>query len=163
MWTRALAKHRHFLRVTVRDLTDEQAGLRTTLSELCLGGLIKHVTAVERNWATFIVEGPSAFPEFESMTEERITEWGNEFQMQPGDTLVDVLAAYEVVAAKSDQLARELPDLNLSHPLPEAPWFEPGLRWTARRTLRHIMTETAQHSGHADIIREALDGAKSMG
>ena len=42
-----LATARHFLRFTTRDLTDEQAGLRTTASELCLGGLIKHVTAVE--------------------------------------------------------------------------------------------------------------------
>ena len=47
-----LAKARHFLRFTTRDLTDEQARQRTTASELTLGGLIKHVTAVERNWAT---------------------------------------------------------------------------------------------------------------
>ena len=55
-----LAKHRYFLRFTTRDLTDEQAGLRTTASEFCLGGLIKHVTAVERNWVAFILNGPSA-------------------------------------------------------------------------------------------------------
>ncbi|WP_336081346.1 DinB family protein [Nocardia sp. SSK8] len=159
----ALAKHRHFLRFTVRDLTDEQAGLHTTVSELCLGGLIKHVTAVERNWATFIVEGAAAAPDFESLTEEQIADWGKEFQMQPGDTLAAILDAYAAVAAKTDQLVRELPDLGVSHELPKAPWFEPGARWTARRTLMHIMTETAQHSGHADIIRESLDGAKSMG
>ncbi|WP_278263769.1 DinB family protein [Nocardia sp. AG03] len=158
-----LAKHRHFLRFTVRDLTDEQAGLRTTVSELCLGGLIKHVTAVEQNWATFIVEGAAAAPDFESMTEEQIAQWGAVFQMRPGDTLAGILDAYAEVAAKTDQLVRDLPDLNLSHELPTAPWFEPGTRWTARRTLMHIMTETAQHSGHADIIRESLDGAKSMG
>ena len=39
----SLAKHRFFLRFTVRDVTDEQAARRTTASELCLGGLIKHV------------------------------------------------------------------------------------------------------------------------
>jgi hypothetical protein len=44
-----------------------------------------------------------------------------------------------------------------------APWFTPGEQWTARRVLLHIIAETAQHAGHADIIREALDGAKSMG
>jgi hypothetical protein len=49
------------------------------------------------------------------------------------------------------------------HPLPEAPWFAPGERWSARRVLLHIMAETAHHAGHADIIRESLDGAKSMG
>ena len=55
-----LAKHRHFLRFTTRDLSDEQAGRRTTASELTLGGLIKHVTLVERNWADFLVQGPAA-------------------------------------------------------------------------------------------------------
>lgn len=158
-----LAKHRHFLRFTVRDLTDEQAGLRTTASELCLGGLIKHVSAVEANWASFILDGPAQAPDFSSMTEDQIAEWGEIFRMLPGETLAGVLAEYERVAARTDELVRTLPDLNVSQPLPEAPWFEPGGRWSARRTLMHIMTETAQHSGHADIIRESLDGAKSMG
>ncbi|MFC6012908.1 DinB family protein [Nocardia lasii] len=158
-----LAKHRHFLRFTVRGLTDEQAGLRTTASELCLGGLIKHVAAVEANWAGFIVDGPAQAPDYESMTEEQLAEWRDAFRMLPGETLAGLLAEYDQVAARTDELVRTLPDLNASQPLPEAPWFEPGVRWTARRTLMHIMTETAQHSGHADIIRESLDGAKSMG
>ena len=46
-----------------------QAGQRTTASDLCLGGLIKHVTSVERNWAAFIVDGPSTMPDFTAMTE----------------------------------------------------------------------------------------------
>ena len=45
---------------------------------------------------------------------------------------------------------------------PRAPWFEPGARWSARRVLLHVIAETAQRAGHADIIRESLDGAKSM-
>jgi len=52
-----LAQHRQFLRYTTRDLTDDQARARTTVSELTLGGLIKHVSDVERGWARFIVEG----------------------------------------------------------------------------------------------------------
>src|SRR5215470_17088237 len=55
-----LATHRNFLRRTANDLTDEQAATRPTVSELCIGGIIKHVTAVERSWARFIVDGPSA-------------------------------------------------------------------------------------------------------
>jgi hypothetical protein len=53
----ALAKHRGFLRYTVRELTDEQAAQRTTASELCLGGLIKHVALTERIWMRFAVGG----------------------------------------------------------------------------------------------------------
>jgi uncharacterized damage-inducible protein DinB len=158
-----LANHRHFLRFTTRDLTDEQAGQRTTASELCLGGLIKHVTSTERNWAEFILQGPSAMGDFSAMTEADFAKRADDFRMLPGETLAGVLAAYEEVARRTDELVTKLPDLNASHPLPKAPWHEPGARWSARRVLLHIIAETAQHAGHADIIRESLDGAKSMG
>lgn len=156
----SLARHRYFLRLTARDLTDEQARQRTTSSELCVGGLIKHVALTERRWADFIVHGPSA------MTSGGATsryEWQDAFRMLEGETLGGLLELYEQVAARTDKLVSELVDLDDSHPLPPAPWFEPGARWSARRVVLHIIAETAQHAGHADIIREALDGAKSMG
>lgn len=159
----ALAKHRHFLRFTTRDLTDEQAGQRTTAGELCLGGLIKHVTSVERNWADFIQHGPSSMPDFTAMTEADFAKRADDFRMLPGDTLEGVLVAYDEVARHTDELVASLPDLNAAHPLPKAPWFESEARWSARRVLLHIIAETAQHAGHADILRESLDGAKSMG
>ncbi|MER6299842.1 DinB family protein [Kitasatospora sp. NPDC001539] len=159
----ALGQQRHFLRFTTRDLTDEQAGRRTTASELCLGGLVKHVTSVERTWAAFIVEGPSAMPDFTAMTEADFARRADEFRMLPGETLAGVLADYDEVARRTDELVATLPDLGAAHPLPSAPWFEAGASWSARRVLMHIIAETAQHAGHADIIRESLDGAKSMG
>ncbi|MFJ8182183.1 DinB family protein [Streptomyces sp. NPDC096105] len=159
----ALAAHREFLRATTRDLTDEQAGLRTTVSELCLGGLIKHVAAAERNWVDFILEGPSAMGDFTAMTEEDLARRADEFRMLPGETLAGVLDAYAEVARRTEEVAAGLPDLNASWPLPKAPWFEGRPGWSARRVLLHIIAETAQHAGHADIVREALDGAKTMG
>jgi len=159
----ALGKNRHFLRFTTRDLTDEQAGQRPTVSELTLGGLIKHVTSVERNWANFIAEGPSAMGDFAAMTDDDLARWAEQFRLLPGETLEGVLAGYAQVAERTDELVRTLPDLNTTHPLPSAPWFPAGARWSARRALLHIIAETAQHAGHADIIRESLDGAKSMG
>jgi hypothetical protein len=159
----ALTKARHFLRFTTRDLTDEQVGQRTTVSELCLGGLIKHVTSVERNWVGFILEGPSAMPDFTKMTKDDWAARAAEFQMLPGETLSGVLKEYAEAAYRTDELLTTLPDLDAEQPLPPAPWFEPGARQTARRVLLHIVAETAQHAGHADIIREAIDGAKSMG
>ncbi|PSK85048.1 uncharacterized protein DUF664 [Murinocardiopsis flavida] len=158
-----LAQNRHFLRYTTRGITDDQARQRTTASELCLGGLIKHVTAVESNWGDFILNGPSAMGDFTEMSEADMAEWTDGFRLLPEETLAGVLAAYEDVARRTDELAASLPDLDADHPLPEAPWNEPGARWTARRVLLHIAAETAQHAGHADIIRESLDGAKSMG
>jgi uncharacterized damage-inducible protein DinB len=157
----ALRNHRFFLRHTARGLTDEQAAQRTTVSELCIGGLIKHVTETEQAWIAFIQGGASAMP---SWTDQSALErHSNNFRMLPDDTLEAVLDAYETVACRTDELVPMLPDLNAAHPLPEAPWFEPGARWTARRVLLHVIAETSQHAGHADIIREALDGAKSMG
>nr|WSZ16366.1 DinB family protein [Streptomyces canus] len=159
----ALAKQRHFLRFTTRDLTDEQAGQRTTVSELCLGGLIKHVTSVERNWVGFIEKDPSSMGDFTAMTEDDWARRADEFRMLPGETLAGVLADYAETADRTDELVAALPDLDATHPLPKAPWFEAGAQWSARRVLLHIVAETAQHAGHADIVREALDGAKSMG
>jgi Protein of unknown function (DUF664) len=156
-----LAKHRGFLRFTTRDLSDEQAAQRTTVSELCLGGIIKHVTGAERRWAAFIVDGPSAMGKWDEP--DRMQEWLNGFKMLPGETLAGLLDDYAAVAKATDELLATLPDLDASQPLPEAPWHQPGSRWTARHVLLHIIAETSQHAGHADIIREALDGAKTMG
>jgi uncharacterized damage-inducible protein DinB len=158
-----LGKHRYFLRHTTRDLTDEQARARTTASELTLGGLIKHVTLVEQGWAAFIVEGPSAMGGASDMTEEDFARRREEFRLLDSETLAGVLADYDRTAAATDNLLVVLPDLSATQPLPAAPWFPAGERWSARRVLMHIIAETAQHAGHADIIRESLDGAKSMG
>ena len=158
-----LGKQRHFLRYTTRGLTDEQARARTTVSELTLGGLVKHVSDVERGWAAFIVEGASAMRNASDMTEEDFADWQQKFQLLDDETLAGVLAEYETVAAATDELVRTLPDLGLTHPLPTAPWFPPNARWSARRALLHIIAETAQHCGHADIIRESIDGQKTMG
>ena len=158
-----LGAARYFLRFAARDLTDEQARQRTTASELTLGGLIKHVAAVEQGWADFVLDGPSALGDFSVMSEADMTRWADQFKLLPGETLASVLASYEEVAERTDDLVASLPDLNLSHPLPNAPWFPPGERRSARRVFLHVIAETAQHAGHADIIRESLDGAKSMG
>ena len=64
----SLAAHRRFLLRTVEGLTDEQARQRTTVSELTLGGLIKHVARTETGWVDFIVDGPAAIAMTENST-----------------------------------------------------------------------------------------------
>ncbi|MFC7549401.1 DinB family protein [Plantactinospora sp. GCM10030261] len=157
----SLQRHRFFLRNAARELTDEQAGQRSTVSELCVGGLIKHTAQTERGWVDFILDGPASMPSGDDP--EAYQRYADSFRMLPGDTLAGVLKTYDEVARRTDDLVRTLPDLDASQPLPPAPWFEPGARWSARRVLLHVIAETAQHAGHADIIREAIDGAKSMG
>jgi hypothetical protein len=159
----SLGRHRLFLRYTVQGLSDEQARLRPTASALCLGGIVKHVAATESTWAEFMVRGPAAFPAVDWSGPEAAGSWAAEHELLPGETLAGVLERHAEVAARTDELVRTLPSLDVEHPLPEAPWFEPGTSWSARRALLHIIAETDQHAGHADVIRETIDGQKTMG
>src|SRR3954468_6993787 len=88
-----LDRHRGFFRHTVRGLTDEQATQRTTVSELTLAGLIKHVAHTERTWAGFAQRGAEAFGT-DNWNEEA---WLAEWRLQPGETLPSVLAEYEEI------------------------------------------------------------------
>lgn len=151
----SLRRHRYFLRYTVRGLTDDQARLSPTASTLTLGGLIKHVAATERQWMGFATGGEEGMFAVSS-------DWAAAWTMFDDDTLDGLLATYEEVAAATDALVGEL-DLDQSYPLPKAPWFEPGATWSVRRVLLHVIAETSQHAGHADILRETIDGQKTMG
>jgi uncharacterized damage-inducible protein DinB len=155
----SLRERREFLRTTIRGVTDEQAGQRTTVSELCLGGIVKHVADTEAAWAAFIRGGAAAI----DAEAQRQGDREANFRMQPVDTVQRVLRRYAEVGESTDALVESLPDLDAAHALPVAPWFPPGASWTVRRVVLHIIGETAQHAGHADIIREAIDGAKTMG
>jgi uncharacterized damage-inducible protein DinB len=156
-----LGKHRYFLRHTAEGLTEEQARLRPTVSALSVGGLIKHVAATEKHWAEFAQgKGDAGTPT--EYTPEVIAAWENAFKLTDDETLAGVLAEYAEIAAATDELVRTL-DLDTSYELPAAPWQPPGVFWTIRRVFLHITAETAQHAGHADIIRETIDGQKTMG
>ncbi|MFE1796677.1 MULTISPECIES: DinB family protein [unclassified Streptomyces] len=170
-----LATVRSALTATARDLSDEQAGQSPTVSTLSLGGLIKHVAAIEESWLRFVTEGPSAmsfalpdgvtWADFAAGTAREFPQWAidhqNNFRMLPGETLAGIVERYEQVAARTEEIVAGLPDLSVTHPLPEAPWNAPGSVHSARRVLMHVIAETAQHAGHADILRESLDGQKS--
>src|SRR3954453_15522328 len=88
----SLRKHRFFLTLPARGLTDEQARLRPTASELCIGGIIKHVAQCERNWGRFIEQGPDAVPDHESP--EAFAEWLDGHTMRDDETLAGILEAY---------------------------------------------------------------------
>jgi uncharacterized damage-inducible protein DinB len=163
-----LQKHRELFRFTVQGLDDEQARTRSTISELTLGGLVKHVAATEKHWAQFIVDGPAPTPDIDwanvdwSNPPPEVAAYADGFRMLESESLAGLLAEYDAVSAATDAMVASV-DLDQRQPLPEAPWFPPGATWSARRVFVHIVAETAQHAGHADIIREAIDGQKSMG
>ncbi|HYO38318.1 MAG TPA: DinB family protein [Nocardioidaceae bacterium] len=163
-----LRKHRSLFLRTVAGLTDEQARRRPTVSELSLGGLVKHVTGCERQWAAFVTDGPASSPDIDwagvdwSNPPPEVQNYVDGFTMLEGETLAGLVEAYHAATAATDDLVTSV-DLDGLQPLPTAPWFEPGASWSARRVFMHIVAETAQHAGHADILRETIDGQKSMG
>ena len=156
----ALAKHRGLLVRTLRGISEEQARLRPTVSALCLGGLVKHVTSMEESWSRFITEGTSAMsggadPAATAALFRHLRDDGRRDGGRPCSS------ATGRGPGTTDELVMTLPSLGISHPLPDAPWFEQGASWSARRVLVHVVAETAQHAGHADIIRETIDGQPS--
>lgn len=162
----SLTHARHFLRFPARDLTDEQAAAHPTASVLSVGGVIKHVAEVEQSWARFITGGAAAMnanaKDFADWTAEDFAEREKGFQLLPGETLAGVLADHQRAAEATDRLVTTESSLDRLIELPKTPWSTEET-WSVRRVFQHIIAETTQHAGHADIIRETIDGAKSMG
>lgn len=140
---------------TVDQLDDTRARIRTTVSELTLGGLLKHLGLVQRSWLDVIEGTAPAEVDWADLDPD-----GN--RMTDAETLPELLEAFHTAAAAFDRTVREEADLDREVTLPTYPWSPPDpVRWTVRRVLWHIFREIAHHSGHADIIREALDGAST--
>jgi uncharacterized damage-inducible protein DinB len=149
-----LAQQRDGLRFAVHGLTDEQATSKPTASALSLAGLIKHVARTERYWIVEVV-AQRALPELKDQDYEA------DFRLEEGETLADALASYAAVAAETEAIVAEIADLGQPVPVPKGvPWFPKDVEaWSVRWVLLHLIQETARHAGHADIIRESLDGA----
>ncbi|MGW6457309.1 mycothiol transferase [Streptomyces sp. NPDC055078] len=148
-----LGTARRTLLITLRKVTDAEAGERATVSELTLGGILNHLTQGERVWTHIMTDNTGGTP-------EGMWDMG-QYATPAGATVRELRRAYEEAARATDAAARTVhPDTEV--PLPETPW-EPGVvhRWSVRRILLHLFQETAQHAGHADIIRESLDGAST--
>jgi Protein of unknown function (DUF664) len=151
-----VAQQREVLRLTAYGLTDDQARQAAAPpSPLTVGGLIKHVTFVEGTWVDMIRERRA------DGTED---EYADHFAMRDDETLAEVLAASVARGEETEAVVRAIPDLGQRVPVPPGvPWFPQDLdAWSVRWVLMHLMAEIARHAGHADIIREAVDGATAF-
>ncbi|MGR6971880.1 DinB family protein [Streptomyces cynarae] len=146
-----LQEQRGGIRRAVLGLTEEQARTRPSASELSLGGLLKHVAEVEQTWIARAKGEPPAVKRDES-------NWPECFQLLDGETVASQLAYWEEVAAGTEAFIRAVPSLDDTFPLPNDPWFPPDERVSMRWVMLHLIRETARHAGHADILRESLDG-----
>lgn len=141
-------------------LTDEQARSTPSVSAQSVGGLIKHVTAVQAGWVERAVAAPDFPPPDTRPMAEIMAEYADQHVMRDDEKLGDLLAALREQNAKTLQAFAEL-DLDTLVPIPhDVPWFPTDIdHWTVRWVGMHIIEELSRHAGHADIIRESIDRA----
>jgi hypothetical protein len=155
-----LAFHQNAFFAVAYGLTDEQARSRPTVSELSIGGLVKHVTGMQHTWMARVAAAPGAPPRDPRTFDEIAKDFADQHVMRPDETLDGLLDALRVENATSLRLV-ETADLDAEVPVPrDIPWFPKNLEaWSVRWVILHVINELARHSGHADIIRESIDGA----
>jgi uncharacterized damage-inducible protein DinB len=135
---------------TLQGLSDEQVRMTPTASSLSLLSLIKHSAIWERRWFQVIVAGRS-FPD--EWPEVRSEELDSTFWLAQEDTVESVVAGYRAQIAESNEI---LVSFDLETPCAWPEMAKQNLRWVAL----HMIEETAHHAGHADIIRETIDGTR---
>jgi uncharacterized damage-inducible protein DinB len=155
-----LSYHQSAYFAVAYGLTDEQARLTPTAGELSIGGLIKHVTAMQDTWMSRVAAAPDAPPPDPRPFDEVAAEYGEQHVMRPDETLHGLIEKFKAQNAQTLSLV-ETADLDAEVPVPhEIPWFPKDLdAWSVRWVVLHVINELARHSGHADIVREGIDGA----
>ncbi len=152
-----LTQQRYVLKLAAHGLSDEQARQSSPPSSLTVGGLIKHVAQVERYWIDLVLQR-------QADVDAADTEYEDNFRLAPGETLARVIDQYDAVARETAAVIETIVDLSQPVPVPPGvPWFPDDVdAWSVRWVLLHLITETARHAGHADIVREAVDGATAF-
>ncbi|GIE83397.1 hypothetical protein Aph02nite_93470 [Actinoplanes philippinensis] len=147
-----LAQMRYVLKLTAYGLTPEQLRATPSASSLSVAGLIKHVATTEENWMAIV------------RREEQPVDYGayeRNFVLGDDETAEELFAMYDRVAEATEKTVRDIADLD--HPVPidhSVPWNPKEYdAWSLRWVLLHLIQETARHTGHADVIRETVDGA----
>ena len=150
-----LAQMRYVVRLTAYGLTDEQLRATPSASELSVGGIIKHCASTEENWLATIRREPQSVD---------FQQYAANFKLADDETIEDVFARYDRVAEQTEKTVTEIGDLGHRTPVDHSvPWNRKDLEYfTVRWVLLHLIEETARHAGHADIVRESVDGATAF-
>ncbi|HEX9998852.1 MAG TPA: DinB family protein [Actinoplanes sp.] len=150
-----LTQMRYVVRLTAHGLTEEQLRATPAASELSVGGLIKHCASTEENWLSTIRREPQVID---------YAKYGADFRLADGETIEDIFARYDRVAVETEKTIAEIGDLSFAIAIDHSvPWNRKDMdHWTIRWILLHLIQETARHAGHADIIRETIDGATAF-
>ena len=148
-----LAQQQDAFRALLFGLTPAQAAEAPSASSLSIGGLVRHVTSVQRSWLASAETAP------EVPTPDGVDAYLAGFRFDADGSLDDLVAAFDEVSAAVLDAVRRL-DLDTPVPVPDAPWFPQDVEaWSVRWVWWHLTEELARHAGHGDIVRETLDGA----
>ena len=138
---------RYVLLRKVDGISEQQARMTTAASDLTLLGLVRHLAEVEQYWNGSVFLGLD-----ESLPWDDPDDRDADFHPCDDDTLADALALLRAEMTRARQLASTTPFDALSVGQREDPHVK--LRWI----LVHLIEEYARHCGHADLLREAIDG-----
>ncbi len=144
--------HRAVLARKAEGITEEQARLAACApSDLTLLGLIRHMADVERYWFRLSLVGEDAAPIYSGVAHPDGDEDGD-FHPPPEATLAEALGTFwaEIAVANHNIAVASMDDITKGG-------HEPG--HTLRRTIVHMIEEYARHCGHADLLRQAIDGS----
>ena len=149
--------HRDTFRSKVAGV--DAAGLAATLgpSTMTLGGMMKHLTLVEASWFSRVFLGGELGDPWDAVDWKDDPDW--EWRTGAGDPADDLFAAYDAaVGLARSQVTAALSDGGLET-LSVRPSRTDGAPFSLRWILLHMLEEYARHNGHADLLRESVDGA----
>ena len=133
-------------------LSQVQMNQRLATSALSLSGLLKHLALVEDDWIQVRFLGRPELEPWASAPWDEDRDW--EFHTAEQDDPDELRALYSAACRRSRDgaAASALDDLSVAV-------SRAGQHWSLRWVLTHLLEETARHNGHADLLREAVDGA----
>ena len=151
--TAYLAFQRETLLLKTEGLTREQLGRAHPPSSLTLAGLLYHLALVEESWALERFSGQPMPEPWAGVDWDATPDW--EFDTAPGLEPEVLRERYREAARRTDAVVAATGDLDVLSAVPLRNGNAFSLRWM----LLHLVEETARHAGHADLLREAVDGA----
>jgi uncharacterized damage-inducible protein DinB len=145
--------HRVTLAMKCEGLDDEQAAAASAPpSALTLTGIVQHMAEVERNWFRRVLAGEPAPPIYDPQADPDGPDGG--FELAEGATLRDALATWRAEIAWAGKLCAERDLADTGRFLGQ----HVSLRWI----YVHMIEEYARHNGHADLLRERIDGTTGV-
>jgi hypothetical protein len=149
--------HRDTFRMKCAGLTQAQLAQPLPPSDMTLGGMMKHLAIVDQSWCEDDFAGRGLMPPFDTVDWDADGDW--EWHTAKDDTPEELLALFDEAVRRSDAVLDEA----LS---PDGPGLDglsvleadDGGRFSLRWILLHLIEEYARHNGHADLIRESIDG-----